>query len=42
VHQRRSGRTQLLARALSEHFSPEELAVLRDAAPLLERLAEHL
>ena len=42
VHQRRSGRTQLLARALSEQFSPDELAVLRDAAPLLERLAEHL
>jgi DNA-binding MarR family transcriptional regulator len=42
VHQRGSGRTQLLARALSEHFSPDELAVLREAAPLLERLAEHL
>lgn len=42
LHQRRSGRTQLLARALSEHFTADELAVLNAAAPLLERLAEHL
>jgi len=39
MHHRRSGRTRLLADALSEHFSPAELVVLRDAAPLLERLA---
>ena len=42
LHHRRSGRTQLLARALSEHFSPAELALLQETAPLLERLAEHV
>lgn len=42
LHHRRSGRTQLLARALSEHFSPAEMALLQEAAPLLERLAEHV
>ncbi|HTJ71024.1 MAG TPA: MarR family transcriptional regulator [Actinospica sp.] len=42
LHQRRSGRTKLLASALSEHFTPAELAVLGEAAPLLARLAERL
>ena len=42
LHHRRSARAQLLAAALSEHFSPEELVVLQQAAPLLERLAEHV
>ena len=42
LHHRRSARTQLLAAALSEHFSPDEMAVLQQAAPLLERLAEHV
>jgi len=42
LHHRRSARTRLLAAALSEHFSPDEMAVLQQAAPLLERLAEHV
>ena len=42
LHHRRSARTRKLARALSENFSPAELALLQDVAPLLERLAEHV
>jgi DNA-binding MarR family transcriptional regulator len=42
LHHRRSARTDQFARALSEHFSPDELAVLGEAARLLERLAENL
>lgn len=38
---RRSARTDQLAAALSAHFTPEEIEVLRKAAPLLERLARH-
>jgi DNA-binding MarR family transcriptional regulator len=41
LHNRRSARTQMLAAALSEHFSDDELTLLQQAAPLLERLAEH-
>jgi DNA-binding MarR family transcriptional regulator len=41
LHNRRSARTQMLAAALAEHFSDDELALLQQAAPLLERLAEH-
>ena len=41
LHSRRSERTRVLAEALSEHFSSEELGVLQQAAPLLERLAEY-
>jgi DNA-binding MarR family transcriptional regulator len=41
LHSRRSARTQLLATALAEHFSDDELALLQQAAPLLDRLAEH-
>lgn len=41
MNNRRSVRTQMFAAALAEHFSPEELAVLQQAAKLLERLAEH-
>jgi DNA-binding MarR family transcriptional regulator len=40
LHNRRSARTQMFATLLSECFSPDELAVLQQAAPLLERLAE--
>jgi DNA-binding MarR family transcriptional regulator len=39
---RRSGRAAQLANALSGNFSVEELQTLRDAAPLLERLASAL
>ncbi|HET9173090.1 MAG TPA: MarR family transcriptional regulator [Actinospica sp.] len=42
VRQRRSKRTELMATALAEHFSPAELEILQAAAPLLERLAEKL
>lgn len=38
---RRSARTDQLASALNAHFTPEEIEVLREAAPLLERLAQH-
>jgi DNA-binding MarR family transcriptional regulator len=36
---RRTGRAAQLAKALAESFDAEELQTLRDAAPLLERLA---
>lgn len=42
LHHRRSKRTDMLARALSEHFTAEELKVLQQASPLLDRLSEHL
>lgn len=42
LRQRRDARTQHLARALASGFSPGEVAHLQAAAPLLERLAEHL
>jgi DNA-binding MarR family transcriptional regulator len=40
--QRRSARLDQLATALSENFNPAERALLAEAAPLLERLAEVL
>ena len=40
LRDRRSARTSRLARALSTGFTPEELAQLHAAAPLLERLAQ--
>lgn len=39
---RRSGRAAQLATALAANFDPQELQTLRDAAPLLERLASAL
>ena len=39
---RRDARAELLAEALADGFTPEELARLRDVAPLIERLAERL
>ncbi len=39
---RRSGRAAHIARSLAAHFTPDELATLRAAAPLLERLADEL
>lgn len=42
VHAKRSARTQQLAKALADGFSPEELAILLRAAPLIERLAESI
>jgi DNA-binding MarR family transcriptional regulator len=42
LHDRRSQRAQQLAAVLAAHFSPAELALLQQAAPLLERLAEQL
>lgn len=38
VHSKRSARTQQLAKALTDGFTPEELRVLMEAAPLIERL----
>ncbi len=40
LRHRRDTRTRLLAQALSSGFSPAELAQLRAAAPLLEKLAQ--
>jgi len=42
VNDRRSARTELIARALRGGFTPAELGQLMTAAPLLERLAEQL
>ncbi|HET6274657.1 MAG TPA: MarR family transcriptional regulator [Candidatus Cybelea sp.] len=42
LRSRRSGRAAQLAKALAGNFTPEELQALRDAAPLLERLASAL
>ena len=39
---RRDARAELLAGALSDGFTAEELERLRDVAPLIERLAERL
>jgi DNA-binding MarR family transcriptional regulator len=40
LRDRRSARTEQLAQALSNGFTPTELEQLRAAAPLLERLAQ--
>jgi len=42
LRNRRSARTELLARALSTGFTPSELEQLMAAAPLLERLAQNI
>jgi DNA-binding MarR family transcriptional regulator len=42
LRNRRSGRAAQISRALAAEFSGEELAALREAAPLLERLAQKL
>jgi DNA-binding MarR family transcriptional regulator len=42
VRDRRGARTEQIARALADGFTPEELAQLRAVTPLLERLAERL
>ncbi len=39
---RRGGRTEQMARVLSNRFTPDELELLRAAAPLLERLGHGL
>jgi DNA-binding MarR family transcriptional regulator len=39
---RRNARTEQLGRALAEVFTPDELATLMAAAPLLERLAQNI
>ena len=42
VRDRRGARTEQIARALRDGFTPEELARLRAIVPLVERLAERL
>jgi len=42
LRSRRSARTERLAQALAAEFTPEELAQLAAAAPLIERLGEAL
>ena len=39
---RRSARSELLSQTLAAHFSDAEIKLLRDAAPLIERLAERI
>ncbi len=42
LRDKRNARTQQLARAMRAGFTPDELTVLMDAAPLLERLAQSI
>ena len=42
VRNKRTARTEQLAKALSDRFTPGEIEVLRAAAPLIERLARSL
>ncbi len=42
LRNKRDTRTEQLARALSSGFTREELDLLKAAAPLLERLAQHI
>jgi DNA-binding MarR family transcriptional regulator len=42
VHTRRDARTEQIARALRDGFTPDERAQLRAIVPLVERLAEEL
>lgn len=42
VHTKRSARTQQLAKALADRFTPGELETLLAAAPLIERLGESI
>jgi DNA-binding MarR family transcriptional regulator len=42
VRNRRNARAEQLAKALAAEFTPAELRVLAEAAPLLERLAERI
>lgn len=42
LRSRRSGRTELLARGLADGFTPDELAQLMAAAPLIERLGQRV
>lgn len=42
VHDKRSARTQQLAKALAEGFTPGELEILMAAAALIERLGESI
>jgi DNA-binding MarR family transcriptional regulator len=42
LRDKRSARTQQLAQAMQTGFTPDELKLLMDAAPLLERLAQSI
>ncbi len=42
LEEKHNGRAEQLARVLSTEFSPPELRQLMAAAPLIERLAQHL
>jgi DNA-binding MarR family transcriptional regulator len=42
LQEKRSARADLLAHALADGFTPDDLAHLAAAAPLLRRLAEHI
>jgi DNA-binding MarR family transcriptional regulator len=42
VRNKRTARTEQLAKVLSDRFTPGELEVLRAAAPLIERLGQSL
>jgi len=42
VRNKRTARSEQLAKALADRFTREELKILRAAAPLIERLAESI
>jgi DNA-binding MarR family transcriptional regulator len=42
LQDRRNARTEQLAQALATRFTPDELAQLLTAAPLIERLAQSI
>ncbi|WP_020660502.1 MarR family winged helix-turn-helix transcriptional regulator [Amycolatopsis benzoatilytica] len=42
LHDIRDAATDKIAAALREHLSPEEIRLIRDAAPLIERVAQYL
>jgi DNA-binding MarR family transcriptional regulator len=42
LHDLRDAATNNIAAALSAHLSPEEIRIIHDAAPLIERVAQYL
>ncbi|GAA4167898.1 MarR family winged helix-turn-helix transcriptional regulator [Gryllotalpicola koreensis] len=42
LHDIRDAATKNIAAALREHLSPEEIRLIHDAAPLIERVAQYL
>lgn len=42
LHEIRDEATEKIARALAAHLTDDEIAVIREAAPLIERIAQYL